>query len=118
MSLRKFLAALCCVAAVSVAYMVSCRNASHVTTSVITELSAPLDSIFGTLFPDSKAPGAVVMVRRGDSIYYNRAFGMARLDSNLAMTDSTLLNVASASKTFTAIGWPCFSREKQGHRAV
>lgn len=104
MSLRKFLAALCCVAAVSVAYMVSCRNASHVTTSVITELSAPLDSIFGTLFPDSKAPGAVVMVRRGDSIYYNRAFGMARLDSNLAMTDSTLLNVASASKTFTAIG--------------
>ncbi|MDE6611830.1 MAG: beta-lactamase family protein [Muribaculaceae bacterium] len=90
---------------ITTTYLWSCGSTADAsTTSSVTELTEPLDSIFGNLFPEKRAPGAVVMVRRGDSIYYNRGFGMARLDSNLRMTDSTILNIASASKTFTAIG--------------
>lgn len=64
-------------------------------------LTAPLDSLLTPLFPNGE-PGAVVIVSRGDSILYNRSFGLARLDSLCAMTDSTMLNVASSTKTFTA----------------
>lgn len=94
----------CCAAALTVATaMWSC---SRTTTALAprTELTDPLDSIFSGIFTGKKAPGGVVMVCRGDSVYYNRSFGMARLDSNLTMSDSILLNVASVSKTFTAIG--------------
>ena len=70
-----------------------------------TELSVPLDSLFGSIFSERNAPGAVVIVMKGDSIYYNRSFGMARLGNDaLPMSDSTVLNVASASKTFTTMG--------------
>ncbi len=70
-----------------------------------TELSVPLDSLFGSIFSERNAPGAVVIVMKGDSIYYNRSFGMARLGNDaLPMSDSAVLNVASASKTFTTMG--------------
>lgn len=68
-----------------------------------TELTAPLDSLLTPLFPSSSDPGAYVMVMKGDSVYYSRGFGRARLDQPAPMTDSTILNVASASKTFTAL---------------
>jgi len=62
-----------------------------------------LDSIFCTVFPERKAPGAVIMVVKGDSVIYNRSFGMATLDRHpQKMTDSTLLNICSLSKQFSA----------------
>lgn len=63
-----------------------------------------LDSIFEPMFP-ADAPGAVVLVKKGDSIVYDRGFGLARLDSLRApMTDSTVLCIASVSKQFAAVG--------------
>lgn len=65
-------------------------------------LCARLDSLFEPIFPDNQ-PGAVVVVERGDSIVYDRAFGLARLDPDVALTDSTPLCIASVSKQFAAI---------------
>lgn len=66
------------------------------------ELEAPLDSLFSTLFaPDE--PGAIVLVAKGDTILYDRAFGLARLDVGSAITDSTLFNICSISKQFGAV---------------
>lgn len=41
-----------------------------------------------------------MIVCRGDSIMYNRNFGLADLEKNIPMTDSTIVNIASASKTY------------------
>ncbi len=65
------------------------------------EYTASLDSLFTPLFPDAQ-PGAIVTVMRNDTIIYNHAFGLARLDSSDYITDSTLFNLASASKSFCA----------------
>ncbi len=43
------------------------------------------------------------MVSIGDSVIYSRSFGKARLDTDEDMTPQTLLNVASATKTFVAV---------------
>lgn len=65
------------------------------------EYTASLDSLFAPLFPDNE-PGAIVTVMRNDTIIYDHAFGLARLDSADYITDSTLFNLASASKSFCA----------------
>ncbi len=63
------------------------------------EITAPLDSLFSTMFrPDE--PGAIVGVVRNDSIVYLRGFGKASLAPSRPMTDSTMLNVCSVTKTF------------------
>lgn len=68
------------------------------------EITAPLDSLFSTIFGgDDEAPGALVMVMRGDSIVYDHAFGYARLDKPERITDSTVFNVSSISKLFTGV---------------
>lgn len=43
------------------------------------------------------------MAMSGDSIIYNRSFGIADMESGEAITDSTLFNVSSASKLFTSV---------------
>lgn len=67
------------------------------------ELDAPIDSLFSIYFSDDSNPGAIVLVARGDSVIYSRGFGMARLDVNTEITDSTLFNVCSISKQFGAM---------------
>ncbi len=63
------------------------------------EITTPLDSLFSTMFrPDE--PGAIVGVVRNDSIVYLRGFGKASLAPSRPMTDSTMLNVCSITKTF------------------
>ena len=64
------------------------------------EMCTPLDSLFSTIFTDPSEPGAVVMICHGDTILYNRSFGMADLGRDTELTDSTVFNIASASKTF------------------
>lgn len=65
-------------------------------------IAGAIDSLLCNEFPD-KAPGAAVIVALNDTVIYNRSFGLARLDDGAPMTDSTLVNVASSTKTFTAV---------------
>lgn len=65
------------------------------------EYTAELDSLFAPMFPDNE-PGAIVAVMRNDTLIYDHAFGLATLDSMQPITDSTLFNMASASKMFCA----------------
>ena len=66
-------------------------------------LNRPLDSLFNSMFaPDE--PGAVVMVMHHDSIIYSGAFGLADLGTKMPMSDSTMINISSASKMFITAG--------------
>ena len=66
------------------------------------EITAAFDSIFTPMLP-ADCPGAIVTVMRGDSIVYNHAYGLARLDSVERVTDSTIFNISSASKLVTGV---------------
>ena len=48
-------------------------------------------------------PGGAVGVVKDGKLVYKRAFGMANLDYDVPNTTSTLFNLASASKPFTAM---------------
>lgn len=66
------------------------------------QVSAELDSLFSSLFKADE-PGAAIVVVRGDSIVYNKGFGLARLDSLTPISDRTMFNICSVSKQFSAM---------------
>ncbi|WP_026947528.1 serine hydrolase domain-containing protein [Algoriphagus marincola] len=61
-----------------------------------------LDSIFQE-WNQSGMPGGTVGVMQDGRIIYSKAFGLASLDFEVPNTPSTLYNIASVSKQFTAI---------------
>lgn len=66
------------------------------------EITKDLDDLFTPMFPENE-PGALVMVMHNDSIVYDRGFGIANFETGAAVTDSTLFNVCSITKQFSAI---------------
>ena len=92
--------------------------ALFVMTACTASLESRLDGILKPLFPADE-PGAAVLVMQGDSILYDKGFGLARLDhdylreigfsgtvpkNNFPQIDGdTRFNIASVSKQFTAV---------------
>lgn len=66
------------------------------------QVSAELDSLFSSLFKADE-PGAAVVVVRGDSIVYDKGFGLARMDTKTAIDSRTMFNICSVSKQFSAV---------------
>lgn len=65
------------------------------------ELTAQLDSLFESRYPDPSEPGASIVIAKGDSIIYERYFGIAEMPSRQPVTPETRFNIASVSKQFT-----------------
>ena len=61
-----------------------------------------LDSICTGLFPADE-PGAAVLVMRGDSVLFDRGYGLADLETRTPIDGNTFFNIASVSKQFTAV---------------
>lgn len=68
------------------------------------EITHDMDSLFSSIFGGKEAPGGIVMVMRNDTIVYDHAWGLARLDKETPdyISDSTYFNLSSASKLFSA----------------
>lgn len=66
----------------------------------IKEASSPDLVLAG--FNDSEVPGAAVIVLRGDSIVFRKAYGSAHVPGRSAVTPRTNFRLASVSKQFTA----------------
>jgi CubicO group peptidase (beta-lactamase class C family) len=62
---------------------------------------ARVDTIFEE-FDKTTSPGCVVGVYQDDRTLYQRAYGMANLDHEVALTPESVFHVASVSKQFTA----------------
>ena len=62
---------------------------------------ARVDSVFAR-YDRSDGPGYAVGIVQGERLVYARGFGSANLDHRIAITPTTVFNVASLSKQFTA----------------
>ena len=61
-----------------------------------------LDELFHGLFA-SDAPGALVIVEKDGKIVYDKGFGLANLETGAPITDTTMFNICSVSKQFSAM---------------
>ncbi len=66
-------------------------------------LTAVLDSVFEARYT-ADAPGAAVIVARGDSVLYERYAGLADMESREPIGPDTRFCIASVSKQFTVMG--------------
>lgn len=73
---------------------------SHKTDNTV---SASLDSLFSGIFTSPDEPGGIVLVAQGDSIVYTRSYGMADLRREIPVCDTTLFNICSISKIYSAV---------------
>lgn len=64
-------------------------------------LPARVDAIFQKM-DSTVSPGCALSVMKDGKIIYERGYGMADLDHNVAITPTTVFHVASMSKQFTA----------------
>jgi CubicO group peptidase (beta-lactamase class C family) len=69
--------------------------------SQIPNLSGKIDSLIKSNVTNI-TPGCVVGVVKDGKVLYKQTFGLANLDYRIPVTDSTLFNLASVSKQFTA----------------
>jgi CubicO group peptidase (beta-lactamase class C family) len=63
--------------------------------------ASQVDAIFKD-FDKPTSPGCAVGVYQDDRVVYQRAYGMANLDHDVALTPASVFHVASVSKQFTA----------------
>src|SRR5690348_7840284 len=64
---------------------------------------ASLDSIMNSVVDTARFNGNVLFARNGNVIY-QKSFGWASYDTKEQLNDSTLFELASVSKQFTAMG--------------
>lgn len=67
-------------------------------------LKASLDSLFESRYPKAKEPGGSILIAVGDTVVYERQFGVADLKQKRKIDATTTFNIASISKQFTTIG--------------
>ena len=67
-------------------------------------LSDKLDTYFAERYPLPDEPGGAVIIAQGDSIIYERYFGVADLATGERVDSATRFNIASVSKQFTVAG--------------
>lgn len=69
--------------------------------SAASDVTLQLDSLFENRYPNQTDPGAAVVIAKGDSIIYERYFGIADMPSSQPVGPETRFNIASISKQFT-----------------
>lgn len=64
-----------------------------------------LDSLFQARYPDAaSAPGGAVIIAEGDSVVYERYFGLADMETREPIGPDTRFCIASVSKQMTVVG--------------
>jgi len=69
-----------------------------------------IDSMFTTMYP-SNEPGAEVLILKGDSIIFEKGYGIADMDSLTPINENTFFNIASVSKQFSGVALMMLAEE-------
>lgn len=72
--------------------------------SVLKDATQMVDSI-AALYNTHTGPGGIVATISSGQVIYSKAFGMANLPHQVAVTNETLFNIGSAAKQFTGFAF-------------
>jgi CubicO group peptidase (beta-lactamase class C family) len=71
-------------------------------TSVIGSDFSELDKLVPVELKEKNTPGAVIAIVSGDRVVYQKAFGLANVETNTPMQEEMLFRLGSTTKMFTA----------------
>ncbi|MDR1985232.1 MAG: beta-lactamase family protein [Prevotellaceae bacterium] len=81
------------------AAMISCKQNNAKQSS----FQDKTDSLFSSIYYDSNEPGAAVLVMKGDSVIFEKCYGIADMQTKMPITPQTNFCIASVSKQFSAV---------------
>ena len=95
---------LCCVILLSLAVLITESNAKPYKPSSPTPPIdfSELDKLVNEELKERNTPGAVITVVSGDQVVYQKAFGVANVETNAPMQPEMLFRLGSTTKMFTA----------------
>ena len=67
------------------------------------KLTKKLDSILSAEFTAGE-PGGIVLIKKGDKTLFSKSYGLADMETGDKITENTLFNLGSVSKTFVSNG--------------
>lgn len=67
-------------------------------------LESQLDKLFAKEFSSPEEPGGAVLVKKGNKIMFLKGYGLADINSKEKITENTIFNTGSISKTFVSNG--------------
>lgn len=93
--------------------LISCKTNTEIakTEPIINEKTLKLDTLYSELFNNGSFNGSVLIAENGQ-IIFEKSFGFADEQTNRKINDSTVFELASVSKQFTAMG--IVQLEKEG----
>ena len=103
-TMKPALRQLCCLILLSLAVLVTESNAKPdkpVSSPPPIDFSE-LDKLVAEELKERNTPGAVITVVSGDQVVYQKAFGVANVETNAAMQPEMLFRLGSTTKMFTA----------------
>jgi len=85
-------------------------NTSSCSSNIEDPIVEKIDNFFLSLHTPG-APGAAVLVMKGDSIIFSKGYGVTDLDTMTPIDENTFFNIASISKQFSAVALMMLSAE-------
>jgi len=79
-----------------------------------TTLAEKIHAVFEPEF-SSNRPGGAILLQKGDRVIYQANFGLADLGTQLPVTENTIFNTGSITKTFVAYGILILQEEGKLH---
>lgn len=79
----------------------SCQQKSD---NKLSKLEVKLDSLYTKQFPNQNEPGGSVLIKKGDRTLFLKSYGVADIETGEKITENTLFNTGSISKTFVSNG--------------
>ena len=80
---------------------------------IIDSIEMKIDTMIAQMGLSSKTPGGVVAVIKNGKIVFSKAYGLANLETKESNKTSTLFNLGSVSKQFTAAAILILAKEKK-----
>ncbi len=97
------------IAAVAVATMASacCSNPQTPTQMAQSKIDSLFTERYAVMAEDGKAtfpnPGGTVIIKKGDTVLFEKAYGIADIETKAPIDSNTFFNIASVTKQFTAV---------------
>ncbi|UCG54085.1 MAG: serine hydrolase [Dehalococcoidia bacterium] len=94
---------------VSILIFISCHNTTEreiisISSPTITTSYPEVDDYIVRQMKADEIPGLAIVVVQGEEVVYCKGFGNASVKGNLPVTPQTIFDLASVSKSFTALG--------------
>jgi CubicO group peptidase (beta-lactamase class C family) len=83
--------------------LAGCGGVSDSQTETDTGAYSKIDSLIEQIMEEEDIPGIAIVIVQGDEIAYCQGYGVANIDSKQPVTTDTLFDLASLTKSFTAL---------------